>query len=103
MLALSYGFHPATSTQTGKARAVKTTVWTAIGAVLGWPFSAALSIPFVIEQLFLTGDEIAVGGPRESLRAKRFGTMMWAIALGATVAVSSRCASKLIYRFPSIL
>lgn len=88
MLALSYGFHPATSTSTGKSRAVKATVWTAVGAIVGWPFSAAMSIPFVIEQLFLTGGEIAVGSARQSLTAKRWGTMIWAIALGATVAVS---------------
>jgi alpha-1,2-mannosyltransferase len=87
-LALSYGFHPATSTATGTARAVKATVWTAIGAILGWPFSAALSIPFVLEQLFLTGGDIVVGGARESLRARRWGTMTWAVVLGATVAVS---------------
>lgn len=93
LLALSYGFHPATSTDTGRSRAVKATVWTAAGAIIGWPFSAALGIPFVIEQLFLTGGEIATGGARESLRAKRFGTMTWAVALGATITVSQALQS----------
>lgn len=88
LLAFSYGFHPATSTPTGQSRAIKTTVWVAVGAIVGWPFSAALGVPFVLEQLFLTGGDVAVGGAREGLRAKRFSTMVLAIALGASVTVS---------------
>ncbi|TPX34826.1 hypothetical protein SmJEL517_g02557 [Synchytrium microbalum] len=29
--------------------------WTGLGALLGWPFAAAVSIPFVIEDVFMSG------------------------------------------------
>lgn len=88
LLAFSYGFHPATSTPTGQGRAIKATLWIALGAILGWPFSAALGMPFVIEQVFLTGGEVAVGIARQDLAVRRLGVMGLAVALGACIAVS---------------
>jgi alpha-1,2-mannosyltransferase len=87
MLAFSYAFHPATSTPTGISRAYKATFLIAFGAIVGWPFSAALGIPFVIEQLFLTGGEIAVGQTRAALGRKRLDTMARGVALGAGILV----------------
>lgn len=89
MLAGSYWFHPATSTPTGTSRAYKATFLSAVGAIVGWPFSAALGIPFVLEQLFTTGGEIAVGQDKQNLMIKRWDTMLKAIALGASVSVST--------------
>jgi len=88
MLASAYWFHPATSTPTGTSRAYKATIIFALGAIVGWPFSAALAIPFVLEQLFTTGGEIAVGQDKQSLMIKRWDTMMRAIAIGASISVS---------------
>ena len=88
LLANAFWFHPATSTPTGTARAYKATVLFALGAIVGWPFSAALAIPFVIEQLFTTGGEIATGQEKQSLTMKRWDTMMRAIAIGASISVS---------------
>jgi hypothetical protein len=87
LLANSYWFHPATSTATGTSRAYKATLLFAVGAIVGWPFSAALAIPFVLEQLFTTGGEIAVGQDKQNLMAKRWDTMLRAIALGASISV----------------
>lgn len=88
MLGFSYGWHPATSTSIGTSRAYKATVCFAVGAIVGWPFSAALGVPFVLEQLFTTGGEVAVGQEKQILMAKRWDTMLRAIALGASIAVS---------------
>jgi alpha-1,2-mannosyltransferase len=49
----------------------------------------ALGIPFVLEQLFTTGGEIAVGQDKQNLMIKRWDTMLKAIALGASVSVST--------------
>lgn len=88
MLGFSYGWHLATSTDTGTSRAYKATLCFAVGAIVGWPFSAALGVPFVLEQLFTTGGEVAVGQEKQGLMAKRWDTMLRAIALGASIAVS---------------
>lgn len=88
MLACSYSFHPASSTPTGVAWAYKVTSCVALGAILGWPFSAVLGVPFVLEQLFLTGGEVAFGPERAILRSKRWDTMLKAVALGASIAVN---------------
>lgn len=88
MLASSWWFHPATSTPTGTKRAYLATFAYALGAIVGWPFSAALGIPFIFEQLSLTGGEIAVGKERSSLMAARWERLGKAVAVGATIAVS---------------
>lgn len=93
LLASAQFFHPATSTQTGRERAYRGVFLIAIGAIIGWPFSAAIGIPFVFEQLFLTGGEIAIGPARTSLLAKRWETIGKAVFLGALVAVSSASSS----------
>jgi alpha-1,2-mannosyltransferase len=88
MLAASYWLHPATSTPTGITRAYRATFFVALGAIVGWPFAAALGVPFVVEQLFLTGGDVAVGQDKQALMVKRWATMGKAVALGACIAVS---------------
>ena len=88
MLAFSYSFHPATSDPTGIKRTYRATFFIALGAIVGWPFSAALGIPFVIEQLFLTGGDVAVGAERPKLTMKRWSTMLGAVSVAACIAVS---------------
>lgn len=90
MLASAWSFYPATSTATGRSRALKATLCFAIGAIVGWPFSAVLAVPFVLEQLFLTGGEVAVGDARAALTSKRLTTMIRNVVIGASVAVSHR-------------
>ncbi len=88
MMACSYSFHPATSTPAGIARTYRAVFFVALGAILGWPFSAALGLPLVLEHMFLTGGDVAVGKERTTLRKKRWETMLKAIAIGASIAVS---------------
>ena len=96
-LAYSYGFFPATSTPTGISRAYKATFFFALGAILGWPFSAALAIPFVFEQLFLTGGNIAVGEERKKLTITRWNTLAKAAAVGALIAVPVYLVDSWVY------
>ena len=95
MLASSFWFHPATTTPTGTSRATRASLCFAVGAIIGWPFTAVLGVPFVIEQLFLTGGEVAVGAEKSAIRQKRLATMVKAIAIGASLAVSPTVSLQL--------
>jgi alpha-1,2-mannosyltransferase len=88
MLASSYALHPATNTATGTSRVYKATFLYALGAIVGWPFSAALAIPFVLEQLFCFGGEVVVGQNEvKQWEIVRFARFAKAVALGAAIAV----------------
>jgi alpha-1,2-mannosyltransferase len=98
MLAFSYSLHPATSTPTGSSRATKAIVLFALGAIAGWPFSALLAVPFVLEQLFMCGDDTASGSAKSQLLAKRWATVGKAAAIGACLAVSpTPCSCVTLY------
>ncbi|KAL5535984.1 ALG9 [Sanghuangporus sanghuang] len=59
-LAFSYALHPP-STENSR-RTLCATLLFATGAIVGWPFSLALAIPFVLEELFIYGmDRVAPG------------------------------------------
>ncbi|OCB89039.1 asparagine-linked glycosylation 9 protein isoform a [Sanghuangporus baumii] len=59
-LAFSYALHPP-STENSR-RTLCATFLFATGAIVGWPFSLALAIPFVLEELFIYGtDRVAPG------------------------------------------
>ncbi|WWD21173.1 hypothetical protein CI109_105657 [Kwoniella shandongensis] len=87
MLASSFWFQPVTSTPRGVARTYKATFFYALGAILGWPFSAALAIPFVIEHLFLSGGEIVPPALAGAWRSKRWDTFVKAVGVGAAIAI----------------
>ncbi|WVQ93059.1 hypothetical protein IAU59_000123 [Kwoniella sp. CBS 9459] len=87
MLASSFWFHPATSTVTGTGRAFYAVFLYAIGAIVGWPFSAALGIPFVVEQMFLTGGEVLAPSQKVQWMTKRWETILTA-AVGSAVVVA---------------
>ena len=89
MMACTWSFHPASSDGNGVKRAYRATFAIALGAVVGWPFSAAIGLPFVLEQLFLTGGDIATGVALPQLRARRWTTMLGAVSLSACIAVST--------------
>ncbi|KAJ7459090.1 glycosyltransferase family 22 protein [Mycena galericulata] len=56
--AFSYALAP--STAQNNRRTLAATLLFATGAIVGWPFALALSIPFVFEELFvLSGDRVA--------------------------------------------
>jgi alpha-1,2-mannosyltransferase len=56
-LAFAYALEP--STVKNKQRTLFVTMLFATGAIVGWPFALALSLPFVFEELFLiSGDRV---------------------------------------------
>ncbi|KAF9535593.1 glycosyltransferase family 22 protein [Crepidotus variabilis] len=63
-LACSYAFEPSSSAN--KRRTLATTLLFATGAIVGWPFSLLLAIPFVFEELFVYGTDIVTPQQRVS-------------------------------------
>lgn len=56
-LAFAYSIIPSSSRN--PQRTLYVTLLFATGAIVGWPFSLALAIPFVIEELFVfSGDKV---------------------------------------------
>lgn len=88
MLAASYWFHPATSTATGVHRMRLAVFFTALGAIVGWPFAAALGVPIIIEQLFFAGGEIVAPADRGIWSTRRATNLAFAIAGSSWICVS---------------
>jgi alpha-1,2-mannosyltransferase len=83
-LGLSYGMAPVSSDSN---RTFKATACFAAAAIVGWPFSIILAIPFVFEELFVPGREAADAGsePRALIRlVRRFQRLLTA---GSTVSL----------------
>lgn len=55
-LAFAYALEP--PSVTSKRRTLLSTLLYAAGAIVGWPFSLALAIPFVLEELLVYGADI---------------------------------------------
>lgn len=55
-LAMSYAFIPTSSKNAHRTFAA--TLLFAVGGIVGWPFSLALAIPFVLEELFVYGADV---------------------------------------------
>lgn len=55
-LAFTYALEPASIKN--NRRTFQVTLLFAAGAIIGWPFGLALSLPFVFEELFLSGADV---------------------------------------------
>ncbi|THV07497.1 glycosyltransferase family 22 protein [Dendrothele bispora CBS 962.96] len=56
---LAFAFSMTPSTTKNARRTLFATLTYAVGAIIGWPFALALSVPFVFEELFvLSGDKV---------------------------------------------
>lgn len=87
MLAAAFWFHPATSTKTGTRRAILATFFIGLGAILGWPFAAALGVPFAFEYLFLSGGEIVPPSVRAVWGGRRMNVFLGAVGVASAVAI----------------
>ncbi|EKM84086.1 hypothetical protein AGABI1DRAFT_67279 [Agaricus bisporus var. burnettii JB137-S8] len=57
-MAMAYALEPASVNN--HRRTLAATLYFALGAIVGWPFALAISIPFVLEELFIFGgDQVA--------------------------------------------
>jgi alpha-1,2-mannosyltransferase len=88
MLASAYAMEPATVRN--KRRTLVATVSFATGAIVGWPFALALSIPFVIEELFVLGGDKVLPELRSSWMASRWKNFATAALAASLIFVRMR-------------
>ncbi|KAH7886077.1 glycosyltransferase family 22 protein [Phlebopus sp. FC_14] len=82
-LAFAFGLEPSSMKNTKKP--LWTTLLFATGAIVGWPFALALSLPFVLEELFILGGDRVQGPTRRSWLATRWKRLICAGLVAALI------------------
>lgn len=91
---LAFGFALQPPSQYNPQRTFFATLLFAIGAIVGWPFSLALAIPFVLEELFIFGADRVSSATRASWMASR-----WKRLTAAGILASLVFVSRILLRF----
>lgn len=63
----------------------------ATGGIVGWPFSLALAIPFVFEELFVFGSDRVAPEVQQSWMLKRWKRLIGAGLAASLIFVSGIC------------
>ena len=84
-LAFSYSLEPTANRNI--RRTLFTTMAFASGAIVGWPFSLAVALPFVFEELFLYGADRVTPQTRFSWMIARWKRFLTCTAVAALLAV----------------
>jgi alpha-1,2-mannosyltransferase len=85
MAAFSYAM--ASPSKQDKHRTIFATLLFATGGILGWPFSLALAIPFVFEELFILGGDRIAPEVRSRWRLDRWKRLFAAGAVASLLFV----------------
>ncbi|KAF5352424.1 hypothetical protein D9756_005928 [Leucocoprinus leucothites] len=83
--AFSYTLEPATLSN--KRRTLGATLFFALGAIVGWPFALAISIPFVFEELFVYGGDRVPPQAKSSWLIQRWTRFLTAVAAASLIFV----------------
>jgi len=83
--AFSYALEPATLSN--NRRTLGATLFFALGAVVGWPFALAISIPFVFEELFLYGGDRVAPHVKGSWLTQRWTRFLTSVAAASSIFV----------------
>lgn len=70
MLAFSFAMEPVS---TDRLPAIKAVICFSVAAIVGWPFSILLAIPFVAEQMLLNGQQTSFNPVQRFSRLVRGG------------------------------
>jgi alpha-1,2-mannosyltransferase len=85
---LASAFHMEPSSSNNPQRTLLVTVFFAIAAVVGWPFALALSIPFVVEELFLFAGDIVPAADKPKWMISRWQRFARSVAIASLIFVS---------------
>ena len=85
MVAFAYSLEP--TSNKNMRRTLFATMAFATGAIVGWPFSAAVAIPFVVEELYLYGADTVAPKARMSWRIARWRRFVVCVLVAALIAV----------------
>ena len=69
---LASAFNMEPSSLRNPRRTLLVTTFFATAAIVGWPFSLALSVPFVVEELFLYGGDIVPAADKSKWMVSRW-------------------------------
>jgi alpha-1,2-mannosyltransferase len=87
MLAWSYAFD--LPSRLNNQRTLLACVFFAAGAVVGWPFSAALAVPFVLEEMFAFGRDHIKSNAWNAWLTQRWIRLARSVALASLVLVGT--------------
>lgn len=87
MLAFSYALDPPSNQKS--LRTLAATVIFASGGIVGWPFALALSIPFILEEIFVYGGDRVPPELRISWTLGRIKRLIGAGVVASLIFVSS--------------
>jgi alpha-1,2-mannosyltransferase len=97
-VAFSYALEPVSSSN--RRRTFLATLLFAVGGIVGWPFSLALAIPFVAEELFVFGVDRVLPETRWSWSVGRWKRLF---AAGAAAALLFVCLTFLLLLYSKSL
>ncbi|KAI0756565.1 asparagine-linked glycosylation 9 protein isoform a [Daedaleopsis nitida] len=100
-LASAYALEPPKNSD--MRRTLFATLAFAAGAIVGWPFALAVAIPFVFEQLFLTGADTVTSESRASWIYGRWNRMITSAGIAALLFVPVVALDTLFYGKLSIV
>lgn len=102
-LACTYAFESTSSNNS--RRTLISTLLFAVGGIVGWPFALALAIPFIFEELFVSGTDIVMPHMRIQWLLRRFRRLLVAGLTSSLIFVRPRLtlemSADLFYRFQS--
>lgn len=85
--AMAYTYAMKTSSRVNTRRTIAATLLFATGAIVGWPFALALSLPFVYEELFVFSGDTVPPTERAQWMAKRWIRMATAVLAASLIFV----------------
>ncbi len=87
--AIGFAYFIEPTTSINFRRTLLATLAFATGALVGWPFSIAVALPFVFEELFLFGKDTVSPKSVFSWRLKRFSRLVQCGLVAALLLVSA--------------
>lgn len=84
---LAFAFSVEPSSSKNSQRTLFVTIFFATAAIVGWPFALALSIPFVMEELFLYAGDIVPAAEKSRWMVNRWLRFARSVAIAALIFV----------------
>ncbi|KAF9567750.1 glycosyltransferase family 22 protein [Agrocybe pediades] len=101
--ALAFSFALAPTSLNNSRRTLAATLLFATGGIVGWPFSLALAIPFVFEELFVYGGDTVMPASRSTWMFNRWTRLAGAAVLASLIFIPVIGIDSLAYGKLSIV
>jgi hypothetical protein len=95
-LAFAFAFSP--SSMADSRRTLAATLFFATGGIVGWPFALALSLPFILEELFLFSGDRVLPEQRASWMLARWRRLFISGLLASAILVRNASTMAYIHR-----